>query len=137
MGNKYILRCGDGVSVDGNKHGISRFVYNSVHGRDRLPDGARPVCDVSWIATDGARPVNPLNVGQIVNNAPSEEAVNVSYHELDLDLETFDPNLRVFLPNVHYKSANQRYLRLVPLVAVRDIEAGEELYSSYFSIITA
>ena len=123
------------MSVDGNKHGISRFVYKSIHGRDRLADGARPVCDVSWIATDGARPVNPLNVGQIVNNAPSEKAANVSYHEINLDLEAFDPTQRIFLPNVHYKSANQRFLRLVPLVAVRDIKAGEELYSSYFSIV--
>ena len=79
--------------------------------------------------------MNPLNVGQIVNNAPNEKAVNVNYHELNLDLEAFDPNLRVFLPNVHFKSTNQRYLRIVPLVAIRDIEAGEELYSSYFSIV--
>ena len=125
------------MSVDGNKHGISRFVYDSVHGRDRLSDGARPICDVSWIVTDGARPVNPLNVGQIVNNAPSEKDINVSYHELNLDLKSIDPYLRIFLPNVHYKSSNQEYLRLVPLVAVRDIEAGEELFSSYFSIVDA
>ena len=93
------------------------------------------MCDVSWIATDGMTPVNPLNVGQIVNNAPSEQAVNVSYHELSLDMEDFDPNLRLFLPNAHFSSVNQRYLRLVPLVALRDIEVGEEIYSSYFSVV--
>ncbi len=92
-------------------------------------------------------PANPLNVGQVVNNASDCGASNVFYHELDLsggDDAEFGPGFRCQLPNVPYESAavqaavnspSRRVLRIVPLIATRDIAEGEELYSSYLSIV--
>ncbi len=116
-------------------------MYTSAHARDRV-DGAYPLCDLSWIA-DGSKkaPVCPLNVGHIVNNASCEVgqgSANVTYHEIDVWLDgsdSFDPRLRLFLPNAHYAGGETRRLRLVPLIALKNIEEGEELLSSYFSMV--
>ena len=47
LGNPFILRCSDGVALDGNHRGLSRVVFNSLHGRDRI--GWMPACDPSWM----------------------------------------------------------------------------------------
>ena len=95
--------------------------------------GLSKIADTSWLTN---RPVNPLNIGQFVNNG-GKEACNVAYMELDLP-DQFPLSLRKFLPNVHFESSAMdgvRPLRLVVLIAVRDIEEGEELLSSYFTIL--
>jgi hypothetical protein len=125
------------VSIDGKPSGLSRSVFTSVHARDRV-DGAYPLCDVSWIDTSAN--VNPLNVGHIVNNAACSTEANVTYHEVDLRPKEFDPRLRLFLPNARYNTLEdggeeRMRLRLVPIIALRDVEAGEELFSSYFSMV--
>ena len=92
----------DGANIDGRCGGLSRLVFSSLHGRDRL-GAATPLCDVSW-TDDDARPVNPLSVGQIVNNGDNKGfSSNVTYHELDVQAD-FPPLLRQFLPNVQYES---------------------------------
>ena len=167
VANQYILRCSDGIMVDGNNRGVSRMVFSSLHGRERA--GNTPLCDPSWIEKDEdgfyrfgrprtpfkhrcfpeqiscflSRPANPLSVGQIVNNATDDRTSNVAYGELDVPNdggEDLGPDFRCHLPNVPYEACpphlrRGRAVRIVPLVATRDITDGEELYSSYLSLV--
>eukprot|EP00095_Tigriopus_kingsejongensis_P007837 maker-scaffold1517_size37798-snap-gene-0.10 protein:Tk07837 transcript:maker-scaffold1517_size37798-snap-gene-0.10-mRNA-1 annotation:"predicted protein" len=138
IGNQYILRCIDGINIDGNNRGLSKIVYKSLYGRERW--GWSPICDVSWLHRD-YKPANPLSIGQIVNNGDVHtHARNVTYHEMDLNPELFDPGLRILLPNIHYESETlggmPKPIRIVPLIATKDITQGEELYSSYFSAVS-
>ena len=145
--SRFIFRCKDGVHIDGSHTGVSRIIYSSCVGRDQViwnawssinteinfKVGLSKIADTSWLTN---RPVNPLNIGQFVNNG-GKEACNVAYMELDLP-DQFPLSLRKFLPNVHFESSAMdgvRPLRLVVLIAVRDIEEGEELLSSYFTIL--
>lgn len=130
--NQFLFRCSDGVLLDGNDRSISRIIYKSCCSRDQV--GLIKTGDTSWLTP---WPVNPLNVGQYVNNGSSKLA-NVCYQEVDINLKQFPLSLRKFIPNVNYASVAQdgyRDLRLVVLVALRDISAGEELLSSYFTLV--
>ena len=95
-----------------------------------------PICDVSWTHDDYRFHVNPLNIGQIVNNRPSEAKANVCYEELNLHYMG-NEDIVALLPNVPYGGLNvtSGCLRLVPLIATKDINCGDELYSSYFSVV--
>lgn len=128
--NPFVFRCIDGVLVDGNDRGISRMVFRSCSGRDRM--GPYLTSDTSWL-TDS--PVNPLSVGQYVNNCSNERPANVCYQEYDVP-ESFPIELRQYLPNVNYSHCTQRPLRCVVLVSLRDIRAGEELFSNYYTIVS-
>ncbi|XP_065120172.2 SET domain-containing protein 9 isoform X2 [Paramisgurnus dabryanus] len=61
--NPFVFRCIDGMLIDGNDKAISKIVYRSCSGRDRL--GPFHLSDCSWLTSN---PVNPLAVGQYVNN---------------------------------------------------------------------
>ena len=112
--------------------------------------GMVKIADTSWLTP---MPVNPLNVGQIVNNANKENAANVRYQEEDIP-ESFPIMLKKFIPNVNYGNESKERTRLVYLQvtstinsvaewqmlqvilqAIRDIKKGEELFSSYFTVI--
>ncbi|XP_054889233.1 SET domain-containing protein 9 [Poeciliopsis prolifica] len=128
--NPFVFRCIDGVLVDGNDRGISGMVFRSCSGRDRM--GPYLTSDASWL-TDSPR--NPLAVGQYVNNCSNERPANVCYQEYDVP-DSFPLELRQFLPNVNYSQhCSQRPLRCVVLVSLRDIGAGEELFSNYYTIV--
>lgn len=127
--NPFVFRCIDGVLVDGNDKGISKMVFKSCSGRDRM--GPFMMCDTSWLT---AGPQNPLAVGQYVNNCSNESPANVCYQEYDVP-DKFPIELRQFLPNVNYSHDTQRPLRCVVLVSLRDITAGEELFSNYYTIV--
>ncbi|XP_048379833.1 SET domain-containing protein 9 [Stegostoma tigrinum] len=127
--NPFIFRCIDGMLIDGNDKGISKVIYKSCCGRDRL--GPYKTNDVTWLTEI---PVNPLAVGQYVNNCSNEKAANVCYQEFDVPT-TFPIELRQYIPNVNYGHNAERPLRCVVLVALRDIEEGEELFSNYYTII--
>lgn len=127
--NPFVFRCIDGVLVDGNDKGISKMVYRSCSGRDRI--GPFMMSDTSWL-TDN--PKNPLAVGQYVNNCSNEWPANVCYQEYDVP-EEFPIELRQFLPNVNYSQDIHRPLRCVVLVSLRNITAGEELFSNYYTIV--
>ncbi|KAM9844493.1 SET domain-containing protein 9 [Aulostomus maculatus] len=127
--NPFVFRCIDGVLVDGNDKGISKMVYKSCSGRDRI--GPFMMSDTSWL-TDS--PQNPLAVGQYVNNCSNEWPANVCYQEFDVP-DKFPTELRQYLPNVNYSQDTQRPLRCVVLVSLRDIRAGEELFSNYYTIV--
>ncbi|TRY79115.1 hypothetical protein TCAL_06596 [Tigriopus californicus] len=133
-----VALCADGINIDGNNRGLSRMVYKSLYGRERW--GHTPICDVSWLDRR-FRPVNPLNIGQIVNNGDQTlYPSNVMYHELNIHPEEVDPRLRIFLPNIHYESTcgvRAKQIRLVPLIATKEINVGDELYSSYFSTVSS
>ena len=75
-----------------------------------------------------------FKLAKIVNNGSKGFPSNVAYHELNLG-SGFDPVLKIFLPNVHWESVELRDLRIVLLLATRDIREGEELYSEYFSAV--
>ncbi|XP_068594342.1 SET domain-containing protein 9 [Cebidichthys violaceus] len=127
--NPFVFRCIDGVLIDGNDKGISKMVFKSCSGRDRL--GPFMMSDTSWLTST---PQNPLAVGQYVNNCSYETPANVCYQEYDVPDE-FPIRLRQYLPNVNYSHDAQRPLRCVVLVSLRDITAGEELFSNYYTIV--
>lgn len=136
--NQYILRCQDGVLVDGNDRRLSKSIFKSCAARDRF-GWDHPCCDLTWLTPS---PINPMNVGQYVNNADKCDGHNVIYQEclVPLPSRNLDSGLPLdlwkYLPNVWYDVGNRSSgLRLVPLVAVRDIEAGQEIFSSYFTIV--
>lgn len=127
--NPFVFRCIDGVLVDGNDKGISKMVFKSCSGRDRM--GPFMMSDSSWLT---ATPQNPLAVGQYVNNCSNEWPANVCYQEYDVP-DKFPIRLRQYLPNVNYSQDSQRPLRCVVLVSLRDITEGEELFSNYYTIV--
>ncbi|NXJ14992.1 SETD9 protein, partial [Odontophorus gujanensis] len=129
LGNPFIFRCIDGILIDGNDKGLSRSVYRSCSWRDQL--GPFQMSDVSWLT---AAPQNPLAVGQYVNNCSYEKAANVCYQEFDVPRH-FPVELRQYLPNVVYSHEIESDLRCIVLVALRDINQGEELFSNYYTIV--
>lgn len=127
--NPFVFRCIDGILIDGNDKGISRMVFRSCSGRDRV--GFFMMSDISWLTSD---PLNPLAVGQYVNNCSNQRPANVCYQEYDVP-DAFPTELRQFLPNVNFSQDARGPLRCVVLVSLRDITAGEELFSNYYTIV--
>lgn len=68
IGNPFIFRCLDGMLIDGNDKGISKVIYRSCNGRDRL--GPFEMSDSTWLTSEVQ---NPLAVGQYVNNCSNGE----------------------------------------------------------------
>ncbi|XP_045427609.1 SET domain-containing protein 9 isoform X2 [Pipistrellus kuhlii] len=129
IGNPFIFRCLDGVLIDGNDKGISKVVYRSCSGRDRL--GPLKMSDSTWLTSEIQ---NPLAVGQYVNNCSNDRPANVCYQEFDVP-PSFPVELKQYLPNTTYSCAQQRPLRCVVLIALRDVGQGEELLSNYYTIV--
>lgn len=146
IGNHFVLRCQDGVIVDGSDVRLSRRIHRSCSYRDLSPD----VSDLTWLEVSAdpsqsshlqsveqcgvylqEEPFNYLNVGQYINNEPAPGMHNVQY--LDLDIHQWPRRLRKFLPFVVYSPHRTAPLRVVVLVSVREIPAGEELFSAYIS----
>ncbi|XP_017343779.1 SET domain-containing protein 9 isoform X2 [Ictalurus punctatus] len=65
--NPFVFRCIDGILIDGNDKGLSKLVFQSCSGRDRL--GPFRLSDSSWLTPC---PENPLAVGQYVNNCSND-----------------------------------------------------------------
>ena len=57
------------------------------------------VADTSWLTL---RPVNPLNIGQLINNETRDREANVSYQEANMP-PSFPLKLRKFLPIINYE----------------------------------
>ncbi|XP_060085657.1 SET domain-containing protein 9-like isoform X2 [Ylistrum balloti] len=135
LANPFIFRCIDRVLIDGNDKNISKYIYKSCGQRDR--HGPYLTCDLTWVTQN---PVNPLAVGQYVNNQSKQFPANVAYQEFDIPME-FPFHLRKYIPNINYTSSIQdslghhRLTRVVVLVSLRKIEQGEELFSSYFTVV--
>ncbi|XP_065835117.1 SET domain-containing protein 9-like [Oscarella lobularis] len=129
IGNAFVLRCVDGLLVDGKDRGISRRIYLSCAARDRL--GSHAACDTTWLTP---HPRVPLAIGQYVNNQPKDRLANVVYQEVDLSAD-FPSHLMKYVPNVFNSpdTASKRPVRLVALLALRDINTEEELFSTYFT----
>lgn len=93
-------------------------------------------CDTTWL---GDEPLNPLAVGQYVNNRTKNVPANVAYQEVDIPFQSITPKLWKNLPNVWYSSGNivgeNAFLRTVALVSVQEINEGEEVFSSYFTVV--
>nr|XP_045596485.1 SET domain-containing protein 9-like [Procambarus clarkii] len=135
INNPFIFRCIDGILVDGHDKRISKYLFRSCVNRDRV--GSFPIADTTWL-TD--YPANPLNVGQYVNNQSTGHPSNVAYQEITLQPGDIPLQERQYLPNMWYSLPQGTPvadipLRTVTLVATRDILAGEELFSDYFTII--
>ena len=70
-----------------------------------------------------------------MNNETSLQQANVRYQELEVPPD-FPLLLRKFLPNINYQPGQSGLpLRLVMLQAVCDIKEGQELLSSYFTVV--
>ena len=129
ISNSFLFQCSDGRLVDGKNTGYSRMIYRSCGERNRL--GPYRTCDTTWLtATDSM--VNPIACGQLVNNGGVNHA-NVEYCEIDIDLRRVKLSQRCLIPNIQFGEP-AAHMRLVVLVAVRDIVKGEELLSAYFSL---
>ncbi|KAH9523520.1 SET domain-containing protein 9 [Bulinus truncatus] len=135
LGNPFIFRCADGLLIDGNDRGLSKSLFKSCRGRDSM--WPLPSCDDSWL-----RPHNIcLNIGQYVNNHNKQYPANVAYQEIDIDAD-FPAHLKQYLPNNHYcaviHSPNgiNRKLRIIALVSLREIKCDEEIFSSYFTVVS-
>ena len=82
-----------------------------------------------------------MAVGQYVNNESNSSSANVAYQELDLPLTiSFMPvSHLMFIPNVWYGAGNichgDAFIRMVALVSTQKINEGEELFSSYFTVV--
>ncbi|XP_069483401.1 SET domain-containing protein 9 isoform X2 [Ambystoma mexicanum] len=129
IGNPFIFRCIDGILIDGNDKGISKCVYRSCSRRDQL--GPFKLSDVTWLTPHHR---NPLAVGQYVNNCSNDREANVCYQELEVP-EDFPIELRQYIPNIKYSHDVTGPLRCVVLVALRDIQKEEELFSNYYTIV--
>lgn len=131
IGNAFVLRCADGIHVDGNDRRMSKMIYKSCVRRDSVcPYQAG---DLTWL-TD--HPVMPLNIGQYVNNHSPGFPANVAYQEITISLSCILPEQRCFLPNVWYSSSSHcDHLRLVALVSIENIEQGDEVLSTYYTVI--
>ncbi|XP_071452322.1 SET domain-containing protein 9-like [Hetaerina americana] len=140
LGNPFIFRCLDGIHIDGKDTGISKAIYKSCVQRDRL--GGYLTSDLSWLTQYC---VNPMNVGQYVNNQSKGASCNVAYQEVDIpeDGSTFSLPLLSLLPNAFYSSDfsdsklfnQRRKRRLIALVSVVDIPENTEILSSYFTLV--
>ncbi|XP_071799476.1 SET domain-containing protein 9-like isoform X4 [Asterias amurensis] len=136
LANPFIFRCLDGTLIDGNDKGLSRMIYRSCTQRDRM--GPYLTSDLSWLTNSSA---NPMAIGQYINNQNTDNEANVAYQEFDVP-ESFPFHLLRYIPNTFYSStyqqddaAKQRLMRCVVLVSLREIQCGEELFSSYFTIV--
>lgn len=131
VGNPYIFQCSDYTLIDGNHKRLSKVIFKSCAGRDRI--GPYQTCDTTWLHERGDN--NYLNIGQIVNNQTSKRPANICYQEFDFP-EDFPILLRKYIPNVFYQGLNNGVgMRTVVLVSTRDISAGEELFSTYYTVI--
>ncbi|CAH1776027.1 unnamed protein product [Owenia fusiformis] len=131
INNPFIFRCIDGLLIDGNDSGLSKFIFKSCHGRERI--GPFYTCDMSWL-TDF--PINPLGIGQYINNRSNDHPANVAYQEVDLG-DSLQFHLRQYIPHAWYQSPgySDYRCRTVALVSLRDISEDEELFSSYFTVV--
>eukprot|EP01095_Lingulamoeba_sp_RSL-Kostka_P005444 TRINITY_DN16792_c0_g1_i1.p1 TRINITY_DN16792_c0_g1~~TRINITY_DN16792_c0_g1_i1.p1 ORF type:complete len:262 (+),score=47.82 TRINITY_DN16792_c0_g1_i1:120-905(+) len=132
--NNYFLRRRDGSSVDGKYDGLSKWFYSSVSKRNDLSNEIK-LCDDSWIDFSLNKELysrNPLATGHLINHAQNEEA-NVMYFEHDYQLSNYNIGIRKYIPNIPYNNnyINTKSLNTIVMVALRDIENGEELYSNY------
>ncbi|KAI9469953.1 MAG: hypothetical protein EXX96DRAFT_588164 [Benjaminiella poitrasii] len=136
IANQYILKCVDGVFVDGKPTGLSRRIYQSIYKRENWP-GAIQISDETWLNDNT---LNPLAIGQYVNNGMSSAPFepNVCYQEVDLPVQ-FPNHLRRYIPNMYWNTQtdplSNHAMRVVVLVALRDIKVGEELFSTYMDIV--
>lgn len=48
IANQYILKCVDGIYVDGKSKGLSKRVYKSIYKRENWP-GAIQISDWTWM----------------------------------------------------------------------------------------
>lgn len=133
LGNAFIFRCIDGLHIDGNDRRISKIIFRSCSHRDKI--GWQFTSDMSWLTPHS---INPLAIGQYVNNHNPDNPANVSYQEFDFP-ETFPVQLRQFIPNISFSTSPDgilnRTMRTIALVSIRAIETGEELFSSYYSVV--
>ncbi|KAI8375742.1 hypothetical protein EDC96DRAFT_571827 [Choanephora cucurbitarum] len=131
LSNQYILKCVDGLYVDGKPSGLSGRVYQSLYKRENWP-GAIQISDMTWM--DRKILSNPLAIGQYVNNGTSIYPANVCYQEVDLPI-AFPNDLRYLIPNMYWNPDFQLITRLVALVSLDDIHPGEELRSTYMDVL--
>ncbi|XP_064632865.1 SET domain-containing protein 9-like [Lineus longissimus] len=133
LGNPFIFRCIDQILIDGNDQGVSKVIYRSCSNRDRI--GPYMLCDHTWLTENT---INPMAVGQYVNNQTSGRPANVAYQEFDVPHD-FPFGLRKYIPNIYYNPSTpdkpHRTTRTVLLVSLRDIEEGEELFSTYYTVV--
>lgn len=66
--NAYIIRCFDGLFVDGKHFGLSASVFRSMN-RFHCSNSGQTIADRSWLKYPSNVVRSPLAVGQIINNA--------------------------------------------------------------------
>lgn len=140
--NRYMFRLSDGSFIDGKKTALSRAIYLSCRSQGHL--GFFESCDETWLHSNppassltSCTQVTPSQfaIGQIVNHATRQSLANLAYIEIVLQDFQIPIYLRPYLPNVLYSfssSSVSTSMRVIVLVATRNIEEGEELFTIYF-----
>ncbi|ESO06991.1 hypothetical protein HELRODRAFT_77053, partial [Helobdella robusta] len=130
IGNQYIFRCEDGTLIDGKDFGLSKILFRlSCSKRDGFD--LKFSIDVTWM---DKHPINPLAIGQYINNCTLTSDQNVSYQEHTFS-EKFPKDLLSFIPNCYYSGQVLPYRLTILLISTRDIFQGEELLSNYHTLI--
>lgn len=127
--NQYVFRLSDGTFLDGKGTGISRRLFFSSRSLGHLGD--LECADHRWLLDGHASTTTAFAVGQMVNNARTEEEANVMYHELQLTDKNFPIDMRQHLPCVLYRPFKPWSMRVVLLIATKAISHGNELFSIY------
>lgn len=86
---------------------------------------------------DSGSTITP-EVGGTLKPPDKENAANVDYMEVDLPPDV-PLEWRRFIPNVYYSlnTNAKNAIRMVGLIATEDIHSGQELYSSYLTIVSS
>ena len=93
--------------------------------------------------------VNPLNIGQIVNNCNPKipgHSANLAYQEINITFgksknNTFKELMVLgLIPNVYYKNdvfdpQENVIVKAIALVAIKDVQHGEEFLTTYFTLV--
>jgi len=144
--NSYIIRRGDGVSIDGKYFSLSKYMYSSLAARQ-----GTGLCDTTWLEVSSDlwehKMICPIALGQLINHYHplnntsvdnSNYAPNVMYCEFEFPA-SFPEHLRHLLPHVNYEGAlvqeetkaNRGYLtKSIAMISLREI-CDEELFSDY------
>jgi hypothetical protein len=166
IGNSFILQRKDFTFIDGNDRYLSKFMYTSCSKRDAIlmknEDGSLKridVCDDTWLRfkkhtceqdMDTISVHNPYNIGHYINspmNNNNIDEANVMYYEYDFRVGVSENSecsdfvwpleLQYLIPNIPYQPSGNNVVQSIVLVALRDIQNGEELFASYDNLVHA
>lgn len=124
-----------------NPLNCGQYVNNASAGKFTNQSSFRPLINLQLERKGGCR-IKGTIVSKMDFNI-TDFPCNVAYQECDLPLDEFPIELRRFLPNIYYSPSSgertdqRQVLRIVALIATRDINSNTELFSTYYTVVSA